>query len=121
MKLFLASFTVLLAIGQTKEAVDTRLHFLCGQSGGGKKGQIQNMIDSECPNFNCSVFDIKSLECTFEKPNFKKPKHPDVTGLEKDKIILLKSEFWDKKEGSRQQMLECTCCAKMSVEDYLAK
>ena len=121
MELFLASFTDLLVLGQDKEAADTRSYFHRGQSGGGKKSQLQNMIDTECPNFNCSMLDIKSLDCILEKPTLEKSKHPDVTGLEEDEITLLKSDFWDKKEGSHQKMLECTCCSEISVEEIMTE
>ena len=98
MKLFIISSAVLLALSQA-EAADTGPRILCRHSKGGKyAARIQRMINNTCPNFNCDRVNINNLDCTLEKPT---------------KFNM------DKKEERRQKILECACCAGMSVKDIL--
>jgi len=108
MKLFLAS-SALLLVSKAQAAPEARM--LPRQAG----GRLQNMIDTECPGFNCVGVQVESLECTFERPE-----RPDMAGMDEDEIAQLKSELEAKKQEHKENLLKCACCKNMSVEDILA-
>ena len=98
MKLFIISSAVLLALSQAK-AADTGPRILRRHSKGGKyAARIQRMVNNTCPDFDCDGVDVDNLDCTLEKP--------------------IESSM-DEKDERRQKILECVCCAGMSVKDIL--
>jgi hypothetical protein len=73
------------------------------------------MVDTECLGFDCEGNTAETLTCTFDKPE-----RPDLTGLGEDEIAELKADFKAKKKECKQKMIQCACCADMSVDDILA-
>jgi cytochrome c556 len=77
--------------------------------------KLQNMVDTECLGFDCEGNTAETLTCTFDKPE-----RPDLAGLGEDEIAELKADFKAKKKECKQKMIQCACCADMSVDDILA-
>ncbi|KAL7550972.1 hypothetical protein ACHAWF_014180 [Thalassiosira exigua] len=77
--------------------------------------KLQNMVDTECLGFDCEGNTAETLTCTFDKPE-----RPDLAGLGEDEKAEMKADFKAKKKACKQKMIQCACCADMSVDDILA-
>jgi hypothetical protein len=88
--------------------------------GGGKKGppspeRLQAKIDETCPTFDCNDIEADSLDCTLEE----RPGRPDFSSMTDAEIEAFKAEMMAKKEEKKEQVMNCACCADISVEELL--
>ncbi|EED86935.1 hypothetical protein THAPSDRAFT_269876 [Thalassiosira pseudonana CCMP1335] len=103
-------------LGRVNFAQDSRP----SDSGGRGQGtpsadHLQALIDETCPTFDCTTVNTDTLDCTMEEP----PARPDfssMTDVEKD---ALKADMMAKKEEKKEQVMNCACCADISVEELL--
>ena len=115
------TFAVVLAVSRSSHASSVNgLRPKSGGQEGGESGapspeRLQALIDETCPTFDCTTVNTDTLDCTMEEP----PARPDLSSMTDVEKDALKADIMAKKEEKKEQVMNCACCADISVEELL--